>query len=273
MVRRVIKKIKGILFADPQLIFEEERKLIKQPFYFKGTNGKGIILIHGWTSTPYEVRRLGKFLNEKGYTVFGPLLRGHGTRPEDLEKIKWEDWVEDLEKAYLELKKEVLKVYVGGTSTGACLTTLLAQRRKEIAGIVLMAMPFKIKLEKLLILIAHLIKNWKPYNYKIYPPTFGVSTTITRLIAYQKYSVKSALETFALVKNTRENLGKVTQPCFLIQSRSDHVVSRKSLEEIYRRIGSETKSKKYIKMAYHTFISDIKNEHIFEDILNFLEKN
>jgi len=273
MVNKIIKKIKSVLFKDPVFLFEEEKAFVKQPFYFKGTNGKGIILVHGWSSTAYEVRRLGEFLNEKGYTVCGPMLKGHGTKPEDLENIRWEDWLSDLEKAYMEMAKEVSQIYVGGTSIGSCLAMLLAQKKKNISGLILMATPFKIRLEKLMILFAKLTVRVKPFNNKIYPPTFGSSTTITRLISYQRYSVRSALETFELIKEARKNLEQITQPCFLIQSKSDHIVIPKSLEEIYNRIGSKMKKKKYIKKAYHTFISDIKNEYVFEDILNFLNEN
>ena len=273
MVNQIIEKIKSVLFKDPLFLFAQEKALINQPFYFQGTNGKGVILIHGWSSTAYEVRRLGEFLNEKGYTVCGPMLKGHGTKPEDLENVRWEEWLTDLEKAYEKMEKETSRIYVGGTSVGACLALLLAQKKKNIAGLILMATPFKIRLEKLMVLFAKLTVKIKPFNKKIYPPTFGASTTITRLISYQKYSVQSALETFELIKAARKNLDRITQPCFLIQSASDHIVTKKSLEEIHERIGSKIKRKKYIKKAYHTFISDIKNEYVFEDILNFLNEN
>jgi len=59
MVKELLKSVKGILFADPDLLYKEERHLANQPFYFEGTNGKAVLLVHGWTSTPYEVRRLG----------------------------------------------------------------------------------------------------------------------------------------------------------------------------------------------------------------------
>ncbi len=273
MVKNIIKSIKSVLFKDPFFLFKEERALINQSFYFKGTNGKGVLLVHGWSSTAYEVRRLGEFLHEKGYTVYGPMLKGHGTKPEDLENVKWEEWLDDLEKAYAEMAKEFDQIYVGGTSIGSCLAMLLAQKKKNIAGLILMATPFKIRLEKLMMLFAKATVKIKPFNKKIYPPTFGASTTITRLISYQKYSVRSALETFELIEAARKNLSRITQPCFLIQSKSDHIVIPKSLEEIYNRIGSKIKKKKYIKKAYHTFISDIKNEYVFEDILNFLNEN
>lgn len=270
MVKGILKSVKSILFADPTLLYKEELHLVNQPFYFKGNNGKGVLLIHGWTSTPYEVRRLGKYLNENGYTVYGPQLRGHGTISKDLENIRWTDWLEDAEIAFEKIKLECDQVFVGGTSIGANLGILLCSKNKDVSGLVLMAAPYKIKFEKLAVLFAKLIKYFKPYNRKFYPPTFGVATSITRLISYQTYPIESALETFWLVKKSREALSKIVQPCFILQSTHDHVVSGNSLEDIYERISSKTKLKKYIQRAYHTFISDIKNEHVFEDILKFI---
>ena len=106
MVNKLLKSFKSILFADPQLLYKEERHLWNQSFYFPGTNGKGVLLIHGWTSTPYEIRRLGQFLNEAGYTVYGPQLRGHGTVPKNLENVKWSEWLEEARVGYRKLKKE-----------------------------------------------------------------------------------------------------------------------------------------------------------------------
>lgn len=269
---KFINKAKNIIFADPELIFKDEKNLVNQPFYFQGNNGKGVLLVHGWTSTAYEVRRLGKYLSEEGFTVSGPMLRGHGTKPEDLENITYQDWLADLLKAYDELQKECGEVYIGGTSIGASLAILLALQRPQTKGLVLMATPYKIKLESLLETWGKLILPFKKYNNKFYPPTFGVATTITRVIAYQKYSTKSALEVIRLVKAVREKFAEIKQPCFLIQSKQDHVVSHGSMDKIYEKIGSDIKKKKYINRAYHTFISDIKNEHVFTDILEFLKE-
>lgn len=270
---KIMKKARSVLFADPELLYREELALTNQSFFFQGTNGKAVLLIHGWTSTPYEVRRLGKYLNENGYTTHGPMLSGHGTVPKDLEKVNWKDWLSDVTNAYDELKKNHEKVFVAGTSIGANLSVILAKNRPEVSGLVLMAMPYKIKFERLMVTLAKFSSFFKKYNDKFYPPTFGLATTITRLIAYQSYPIKSALETFELVQVVRKELFKVTQPCFGIQSLSDHVVAKKSLDFIFEKIRSKTKRKKYIKRAYHTFISDIKNESVFQEILGFLEEN
>ncbi len=270
---KTIKKAKNILFSDPKLLHEKERHLANQPFYFEGNSDKAVLLIHGWTVVPYEVRRLGKYLNENGYTVSGPMLSGHGTVPRDLEGVKWTQWFSDAEKSYLNLKGKFDKVYVGGTSIGASITILLAAKYPEISGLVLMATPYKLRMERISLFFAKLLRKFKRYNKKIYPPTFGVSTTLTRIISYQNYPVDSALETFNLVKVARQKVPQITQPCFLLQSSSDHIVSKDSMDSIYDKISSKIKKKRCVRRAYHTFISDIKNEHVFEDILNFLKEN
>jgi carboxylesterase len=272
-IGKIYKKTKSVLFADPSLLYEEEKYLVNQPFNFPGNNKRAVLLIHGWTTVPYELRRLGKYLNEGGYTVNAPMLRGHGTVPKDLEDVKWTDWLEDLKKDYEKLKNSHEKVYIAGTSMGANLAVMLAMEYPEIAGLILMAMPYKMKAEKISYFVAKIMKRFGKYHRKIYPPTFGVSTTLTRLISYQTYPIDSAFETFNLVKKSREAVSLIVQPCFLLQSSSDHVISKKSMESIYNLIGSKVKKKKYINQAYHTFISDIKNKHVFEEILEFLNEN
>jgi len=273
MVVNIIKKAKSALLADPKLLYEEESGLIKKPFYFSGNNGKAVLLLHGWTTVPYEVLRLGKYLNKNGYTVYGPLLRGHGGVPSDLEGIIWEDWMCDANRAYEKLAEDYEKIYIAGTSLGANLATMLAKNKNSVSGIVLMAMPYKIKLERITALFAHILKIFKKYNTKFYPPSFGSKATITRLISYQTYPIDSALEVYKLIKICRKELSKIKQPCLILQSNEDHIVTKNSLEKIYEKINSKVKEKKYINKAYHTFISDIRNEHVFEDILEFIKKN
>ncbi len=288
MVKRLVKfaektagEVRNIFFANPKLLFEEERHLIKQPFFWPGLstgekeNGtKGVLLVHGWTCTPYELRRLGKYLNEKGYTVSGIMLAGHGTVPSDLENVTAQDWIADVEVGYAKLKQTCDKIFVVGTSIGGSLALILAQQEKDVAGLVLMATPYRMRMEMMGAILMKIFRLLGQKNRKkFYPPTFGLSTTITRLISYQSYPVVSVSQVFELVKKARKNLSAITKPVLLMQSTHDHIVSKKSMEEIYARLGCQKKKKIYIHKAYHTFISDIKNEHVFRDILNFLEEN
>ena len=44
------------------------------PFYLEGSRRIGILLVHGFTGSPSEMRLLGEYLNQKQYTVYAPLL-------------------------------------------------------------------------------------------------------------------------------------------------------------------------------------------------------
>jgi carboxylesterase len=273
MTELMSKEEKSAVFCDPKTLYCDELALVSESFYFPGTNGRAVLLIHGWTTTPYELRRLGQYLNEKGYAVSAPLLTGHGTKPQDLENVKWEKWLEDVDLAYAELKKNHEKVYVIGTSLGASLSSILAGNNPEISGLVLMAMPYAVRMEKFASFCARILSLFKKYSKKYYPPSFGSKATVTRRISYQIYPIKSAFEVYGLIKFSRKNLHKINQPCFIMQSSIDHIVAKGSLEKIYNKISSVVKKKKYIEKAYHTFISDTRNENVFEDILHFLDEN
>ncbi|NTU66900.1 MAG: alpha/beta fold hydrolase [Candidatus Moranbacteria bacterium] len=273
ITRIKIGKDKDAAFNNLESLYEKEKHLISQSFFFEGANGKAVLLVHGWTAVPYELRRLGTYLNENGYAVSGPILKGHATVPEDLENVRWEDWLASVEEAYNELAQKYDQVHIIGTSIGAVLAMMVAREKKGVTSLTLMAMPYRLRMEKFLFFVLRMIAPFKKYAKKAYPPSFGFSESITRRTAYRRYPIASVLEVFHLVRHAREKLSEVTQPSFIMQSEIDNIIDRKSAEEIYARIGSKIKKKKHIKRAYHTFISDIRNEHVFEDILKFIEEN
>ncbi|MFM7448188.1 MAG: alpha/beta hydrolase [Leptolyngbyaceae cyanobacterium] len=78
---------------------------IADPSPFLLTGGPvAVLLIHGFTGSPSEMRLLGHYLHERGLTVAAPLLPGHGTREEDLNQKRWTDWVDSVTQAYAVLR-------------------------------------------------------------------------------------------------------------------------------------------------------------------------
>ena len=274
MIKTILSTVKSIIFDDPAVLFRKERHLLDKPFHFEGSNRMAVLLIHGWTTVPYELRRLGGYLNEKGYTASAPMLRGHGTVPRDLEGVVWRDWLDDVEKSFDFLRGKYEKVYIVGTSMGATLAMLLAKERDNIDGIVLMATPYRLKKEELLVAFGRFLSFFKKYLKKSYPLIFRFSPRfVTRVVSYQSYPIKSAFELYAAIKEARRVAPEIKTPCLAMQSSSDHIVSKNNLEELFESIGSKSKKKKYIEKSYHTFISDIKSEHVFKDVLDFIKEN
>jgi carboxylesterase len=95
-------------------------------------NGRvGVLLIHGLCGSPSEIRFVANGLTRDGYTVLCPQLAGHGGTEADLMATTWKDWYESAEKGLEELSATCDKVIVGGLSTGAVLSLLLAARHPD----------------------------------------------------------------------------------------------------------------------------------------------
>jgi carboxylesterase len=98
----------------------------------------GVLLIHGLSGTPTEMKFVGKGLARAGYTVYGMQLAGHCGTEADLLKTGWRDWVASVDAAHAWLSERVDTVIVGGLSMGALLSIDFAARRPDAcAGILL----------------------------------------------------------------------------------------------------------------------------------------
>src|SRR5690349_6709096 len=94
----------------------EERKDLS--FFLEGWNGKGILLIHGLTGVPAEMKWVGRALHKKGYTVYAPLLAGHGVDAATLIETRWQDWLESVLDACVYLRTQVDRMCSAGICVG-----------------------------------------------------------------------------------------------------------------------------------------------------------
>lgn len=53
----------------------------------------GVLLIHGLTGTPNEMRILARGLNNAGFTVYAVQLAGHCGTLNDLLESTWQEWL------------------------------------------------------------------------------------------------------------------------------------------------------------------------------------
>lgn len=246
--------------------------IVNKSFFFKGNNGKGILLIHGWTSTPYEMRALGEYLNKEGFSVYAPILSGHGTKPEDLENIIWKNWKSDVFKAYDKLSDECEQVFAGGMSFGGTLSLLLAYEKK-VAGLILMSTPYKMRYQKIFRHLIRIITYLGKYKKKSYPRILGNSEMcLTQVVAYQRYPITSVCEAYHAIEVSLQKLNEITSPAIIIQSRDDHIISRNSMKALEKGLRSRFIKKRKIKNAYHNFIGDTNNEYIFDEIAEFVRE-
>ncbi|MGJ7505617.1 MULTISPECIES: alpha/beta hydrolase [unclassified Variovorax] len=92
----------------------------------------GILLVHGLTGTPNEMRLLGKGLHRAGFTVYGVQLAGHCGTQEDLLRTRWQDWATSVHSGAERLRSRTDRLVVIGLSMGAVLALELAAKRPEL---------------------------------------------------------------------------------------------------------------------------------------------
>ena len=56
-----------------------------------------MVLIHGFTGSPFEMELLAAAFNAEGYGVEVPLLVGHGTTLSDLMEVQPQQWIDSLD--------------------------------------------------------------------------------------------------------------------------------------------------------------------------------
>ncbi|BBE31083.1 hypothetical protein OSSY52_12240 [Tepiditoga spiralis] len=140
---------------------------ISQPSFFEGGE-EAVLLIHGYTGTPHDMRYLGHMLHKAGFTVSIPRLPGHGTNSIDFQNSNWKDWLRKVTDEYIDLKYKYKEVYISGLSMGGVLTLILASKFKPkkiaLAAPAIEAKNKKIKITPFLkYFIKKLIENIKKF--------------------------------------------------------------------------------------------------------------
>ena len=54
----------------------------------------GVYLIHGFSSTTYELKLLGELLADQDYHIVLNNFPGHGTNVDDCNKYQYNDWLD-----------------------------------------------------------------------------------------------------------------------------------------------------------------------------------
>lgn len=240
------------------------RQKSPDPFQHDTQSNRAVLLIHGFTSAPTEMIPLGNYLHEKGYAVSCPLLKGHGTHVEDLEKTTWKDWVGSAESALKELKERYEKVYIVGFSMGGCIALYLSMKYDIVAVVSISAPIFLVDKKGY---YTPVLKYFQRYKYKSKKPNYDIP-----VFTYDKTPLKSVASLLKLIRRVKYNLGKITIPILVIQGDKDRVVEPKSAKYIYENVKSKVKEFVEFKNRGHMITVENGRQEVIHKIEEFLSK-
>lgn len=239
-----------------------------EPFYLQGHGDNAsthIMMIHGFTGSPSEFRRLGYYLNDLGYTVDATLLPGHGTSPEDMIKTGWNDWTGHVISRYDDIPQENGKRIIAiGHSMGGLLALKLAMER-HLDGLVSLATPMFLMSRNtiLAVLLQYIVKY-------IERKPIVAQHIVEESCSYSKLPIPCVVDLRKLLKRVKVSLGAISTPILIAQGEKDGVVRPKSAAYIYDRVSSAVKQLMYYPQSSHALLLDEERERVFEDIHRFV---
>ena len=227
-----------------------------------------VLVLHGFTGSPASVRPWAEAFAERGYSVSMPLLPGHGTRWQDLQRHTFADWYATAEDAFLKLRAEHDQVFLAGLSMGGTLCLALAEEHgRDVSGLMVVnpAMDSRRKDIKLLPALKHVVPAFPAIGNDIKQP--GQDE-----VAYPRTPLKAAASMFATLPRLRERLDQVTQPVLMFYAPEDHVLDSSSREAILARVSSRDFEEVTLPESYHVATLDNDAPTIFERSLQFVER-
>lgn len=240
------------------------------PFFFR-RGPVGALLIHGFTSTPFEVRELGDYLADGGITVFGPTLPGHRTTPEDLAQTTWHDWWAAVRAGIDEVGRAADTVFAVGISAGAALALHAAAHYPELAGVVALGTVVRLRgLDDPRWL--RLAARVRPLQTKHGGSSISDPVARARHPSYTRIPLHAAASLAEFLDHLWDDLPDVQQPTLMLHARHDSVAPPEDIAPILDRLGSEHKSAVWIDNSDHIITEDYSKEEVFARTLWFLKE-
>lgn len=249
----------------------------------------GVLLLHGLTGMPSEMRPIAKHLTKQGCIVSCPMLPGHGGDHIALLATGWKDWVAGAKAALDELLKECDHVVVGGLSMGALLSLMVAIDEPRVSGIVLLSTTINYDGKtstrwKIFLPMVDIIP-WLGNNcYWTESPPYGLKDLrlqkqITKQVeaaARGEGTSFGLFRTYAgalrqmdkLVHQVKKHAKKVRCPALVIHALEDTITTIKNAETVCTLMESNDKTLVLLGGCDHVLTLDLRRK----DVANYIAK-
>lgn len=190
---------------------------------------RGMLLVHGLYDSPYVMKDLEAYFNNKCFHTRSILLPGHGTRPGSLLNIQYTEWEKVVDHAVEQFATEKGdKIYITGFSTGAALALKNALDKKQVKGLFLFAPALKVE-DKLARLLDNLGLDWVPTQ----------RLKDKDLIKYESITLDSVIAVSNLADDVRKKLEDGTTqldiPVMIVIAENDYTIKTQTTIELYEQ--------------------------------------
>src|ERR1700693_713729 len=231
----------------------------------------GVLLLHGFGDTPQTLALLARKLHKSGFSLYAPLLPGHGRNMDAFEKSRAADWIVAARSALAEMRGRHSSVSIVGLSMGGALGVLLAAELDDVPALVLIA-PY-LGMPRLLRLAASTHWVWGKLVGEVNardPRSVRDPIEREKNLAYGAITGRTLFELSKVVKLARKSLPGVKAPTLIIQSREDPRCPPEVAEYALKALGAQEKKLIWTEGAGHIITVDYGRERVFTEVEQWL---
>jgi len=264
---------------------------VKYDYWLPG-GSQGVLLIHGLTGTPAEMRGVAREFNRAGFTVYAIQLAGHCGTVEELVATRWQDWYQSVIDGAERLRQQVSTLFVAGLSMGAVLALKYASDYpSRVNGVLVYAVTFrgdgwsipalKRFVGPWLLQLAARLRIGRCRCVDEQPP-YGIrNERLRKKIAAKMLSGNSAAaglrgtpwaslnEMISLSRTVRLRLHCTTAPCLILHASEDDISHRRNAELVRDRVTGPSELV-LLTNSYHMITIDNDRHELYRRSIAFI---
>ncbi len=243
-------------------------------FRLEGNRGS-VLLLHGFTGTPYELRIVGDALHQAGFTCWAPLLPGHAETPGHINQISAEIWIAAAKEAFASLPADKPRIVIGFSMGGLLATLLAADPKMQVDKLILIAPAF-------------LLRFYGNFGIWLTKMGLGHNWFVPKRIkggdildaearkenpTLEHTPLKALVQLNNLMQKATQNLAQITCPTLALFGAQDHVVHSKKTAKLLQNNIISPYSQWFFERSAHIVSLDFDRDELIEHILIFCESH
>lgn len=229
-----------------------------------------MLLLHGFTGSPPELRTVALHLHSLGYTVRVPLLPGHGTSVAHLNYVSCDHWLTHAEEELQELARSCTRLFVGGLSMGSLVALHLAATVPKVRGLVLYAPALRLRDPKV-----HLVSLALPFRDAMPKPQrddFVEASAARGVWSYESYPLHGLRELLRLQGRVGPLVPRIQCPTLVFRAIRDRTIHPKGVEWLYTHLASTNKDMVTLMDSGHCLTADAERDFVAVKTGRFIQR-
>jgi carboxylesterase len=263
------------MIRNRELTLREQKMLGKgETEFFSAGRAPCVVAFHGFGGTAAELRPVLETVASAGYAVDAGLLKGHGTRVEDLQEATFDGWVAAARERVAAETARHGRVVLLGFSLGSLIAMQIASERPDgLAGLVTMANALTVKPHTRWPLALWEMSRRPMIDVYMLKPQAGDlvdQALMETLVTYDRHPLRSAREVWLAGPRVRAGVGRIGCPTLVLHGRRDRVCSWRNASWLVEHVGTRDVSVRIFERSAHVLCCDGERHEVAREVVGWL---